>query len=105
HHPAVPPGRGIAPRTRVDLRHIARRENLLFLYDHGPASVATPLIGPDPRGDEVDGIDKVLWAVVADLPVGALGRVAANRQRRIDQQIEPIGGFLDLRAPLGPNHA
>ena len=41
----------------------------------------------------------------ADLALRALSGVAANWQGRIDQEIEPIGGFLNLRATLGPDHA
>jgi hypothetical protein len=34
-----------------------------------------------------------------------LGGVAADRQARIDQQVEPVGGLLDLRAALRPDRA
>jgi hypothetical protein len=63
------------------------------------------LIGPDPGGDVVDRLDDVLRPVVADQTVRPLRGVAANRHRRVDQQIEPVDRLFDPRAALGPDGA
>src|SRR5215813_3116553 len=95
---AVPAGRDVSAGPGIDLGHLARSEDLLLLDDHGAGAVAPLRIGPDPRGDVVDGIDDVLGTVVARLPLRTLCGIAADRQRRIDQQVEPVGALLDLRA-------
>ena len=38
-------------------------------------------------------------------PCGALGGVARDRQVRVDQEVEPVGGLLDLGTALGPDRA
>ena len=62
-------------------------------------------VGPDARSDVGDGIDDIRGTVVADLALRALRRVAGDRQRGVDQQVEPIGGLFDLRAALRPDRA
>ena len=37
--------------------------------------------------------------------MGTLGRVAADRQRGIEQQVHPVERFFDAGAALGPDRA
>ena len=48
-------------------------------------------------------VSQVFRPIIADFAMRSLGGSAADRHGRIDQQIEPIGGLLDLRAALGEN--
>ena len=64
-----------------------------------------PCSSAQTREDVVHGIDDVLGAVVARLALRTLRGVAADGQRRIDQQVEPVGGLLHLRAALRPDRA
>src|SRR5215468_8277082 len=102
---AVAPSRHIAARTRIGLRDLAGRKQLLLLDHHDTATVTAVLISPDARSNEPHGVHDVCWPVGADLPLRPLRRVPTDRQCRIDQEVEPIGALLDLRAALGPDHA
>ena len=94
----------------VRLRHpccrgLAYASTALILDDHDAAPVPPVAIGPDLGCDEIDGIDDVLRPVVADLSLRALRGVAADRQRRVEQQVEPVDRLLDARAALRPDGA
>ena len=102
---AVASGRHIAARTRVGLGDLAGGKHLLLLDHHDAATVAALLIGPDARSNEARGVHDVRRPVGADLTLRTLRRVAADRQGRVDQQVEPVGALFDLRAALGPDHA
>src|SRR6202035_4860704 len=95
-------GRHIAARTRIGLSDLAGGKQLLLLDHHDAATVAALLISPDARSNEAYGVHDVRRPVGADLALRTLRRVAANRQGRIDQEVEPIGALFDLRAALGP---
>ena len=98
-------GRDIAARPRVALLHFARGEDLLLLDQHQPGAVLAVVVRPDARGDVIDRVDEVLRAVIADHAVRTLGRVAAQRQRRIEQQVEPVERLFDARTALRPDRA
>ncbi len=95
----------IAARTRVALGDIARGKNLLFLNDDSAAFVAASGVRPGARRNETRRVGDVLRPIIAHLPMRALRGVAADRQSRVDEQIEPIGCFFDLRAALRPDEA
>src|SRR5438093_5763488 len=100
---AVPARDDVAARPRVGLLDVARSENLLVLQEHDTRAIAPALVRPYAREDVVDGIDDVLVSVVAELPVRALRGVAADRQRGVDQEIEPVDRLLDARTALCPD--
>src|SRR6266852_1985866 len=100
---AVPARDDVAARPRVGLLDVARREHLLVLHEHDPRAIAPALVRPYARDDVVDGIDDVLVTVVAELPVRALRGVAADRQRGVDQEIEPVHRLLDAGTALRPD--
>ena len=102
---AVTAGRDIAARPRVGLLHIARRENLLLLDQHHAGAVLAAAVVPDAGFDVVDRVDDVLRPVIADLAVRPLRRVAGDRQRGVEQQIEPVDRLLDARRALRPHRA
>src|SRR5215468_2905135 len=102
---AVAPSRHIAARTRIGLRDLAGRKQLLLLDHHDTAAVAAVLISPDARSNEPHRVHDVCWPVGADLALRTLRRVPTDRQCRVDQEVKPIGTLLDLRTTLGPNHA
>ena len=102
---AMPPGRDVASRSRIHLRDFPRGEELLLLNDDSSAAIPSLRVGPDARSDVSYGIGDVCGTIVADLALRALRRVAGDREVGVDQQVEPIGGFLDLRTSLGPDHA
>ena len=102
---AVAAGRDIAAGPRVALLHLARGENLLLLDQHQADAVLAVLVRPDARGDEIDRIDQVLGAVIADHAVRTLGRVPAQRQRRVQQQVQPVERLFDARTALRPDRA
>src|SRR6058998_690593 len=66
-------------------------------------AVVARLVSPDARDDEFGRVRQVLVAIVADHAVRPLGSVAADRQRRVDEQIEPVHRFFDPRAALRPD--
>jgi hypothetical protein len=47
------------------------------------------LVGPHSRDDVIDRIDQALGAVGANLTVRALRRIAANRRRVVEQEMQP----------------
>ena len=102
---AVASGRHIAARTRIGLGDLAGGKQLLLLDHHDAATVAALLIGPDARPDVAHGVHDVRRPVGADLALRTLRRVAADRQGRIDEKVEPVRALFDLRAALGPDHA
>ncbi len=104
-HAAMATGRHVAARACVDLHHLAGGKDSLLLQHDDPSAVAAGFVGPDPCGDVGRGIDDVLGAIIADLALWALRRVAADRQRGVDQEIEPVGAFLHLGAALGEDRA
>src|SRR6185436_5607662 len=103
--PAVTAGRNVTTWPRVRFLHIARREDLLVENRHCADKIAPVLVRPDLRCDVVHRIDNIAIAIVADRPMRPLRGIADNRQRRIDQQIQPIDRFLDKWAALEPDAA
>jgi hypothetical protein len=59
-------------------------EDTLLLNEHPAGMVAALFVLPDPRGDEVDGIDDILRPVIADDALRPLGGIAADWQSRVD---------------------
>src|SRR5207247_1440133 len=102
---AVAAGDHVAAGPGVGLLHVARGEDALLGDEHYADAVPALLVGPNPRHDELGRIDQVLVAVVADHAVQALRRVAADRQRGVDEEIQPVDRLLDARAALGPDGA
>src|SRR5207244_13282726 len=68
------------------------------LHEHDARAVAPGLVGPHARDDVLDRVDDVLVAVVAHLSVRTLGGVAADRQRGVDEEVEPVHRLLDARS-------
>ena len=100
----MPAGRDVAARPGIDLGDLAGGEDLLFLDDHRAAAVAALRIGPDARRDIAHAVDDIRRPVIAYLALRALGGDAADRLRRVDQEVEPVGAVLDIGAALGPDH-
>src|SRR5262245_63883743 len=96
-------GGHVSARPGVGLLHVARGEHLLVLHEHDAGAVAPGFVGPYTRQDVVDRVDDVLVAVVAQLAVGTLRGIAADRQRGVDEELEPVDGLLDARAALRPD--
>src|SRR6266850_6657248 len=102
---AVPAGDGIAARPRIGLLHVSSGENALILDQDDTYAVVARLVSPDARDDEFGRVHQVLVPIVADHAVLPLGGVTADRQRRVDQQIEPVHRLFDSRATLRPDGA
>ena len=98
-------GDRIATRTGVAFLHVARGEDALLLDEHDAEAITPRLISPGARDDQLGRVDEILVALVADHAVHALRGVAADRQRAVDEEVQPIEGLLDARAALGPDGA
>ena len=100
---AMPAGDGIAARPGIGLLHVPGGENALILDQDDTDAVVARLVSPDARDDEFGRVRQVLVPIVADHAVRPLGSVAADRQRRVDEQIEPVHRLFDSRAALRPD--
>src|SRR6188768_4249869 len=87
---AVSAGRAITAWPCVDLRYFSRGEILLLLDHQHATTVASLLVAPHGRADQADRIENVLRSIRTGLALWTLRRVAAHRQRRVEQQVEPV---------------
>src|SRR5262249_35907672 len=55
--------------------------------------------------DLLSGSADVVVACVAELAVGTLRGVAADRQRGVDEKLKPVDGLLDARTALCPDRS
>src|SRR5215472_8943150 len=100
--PAVSTGCHITTGPRIGLLYSAGGEDPLFLDKDSAGFVAALFVRPDSRSDVVNRIDDVFRPVIADHAVRPLGGVAANRQRCVDKEVQPIDRLFDPRAALSP---
>ena len=95
---AMAAGRDIAAGPRVGLHDLARGEDCCSCITMTPARLR-PCSSAQTR-DAMNSTESIMFFGPSLLiwPCGRCADVAADRQGRVDQEIEPIGRFFDLRA-------
>src|SRR5215813_9531337 len=95
----------IASWAGIGFLHLARCEDLLVLNDDNTHGVTATFVRPDARQDVVYRIDDVAVAIVADGTVRPLRGIADDGHGSVDEQVQPVAGFLHKRAALEPDGA